>query len=70
MEIITTKNKFYDNWKPTFFNAKDLEKIKKDSGESYLYFKNKFIYQFQDDINKIYKKISINRVIDGIKKEL
>ena len=64
------ENKFYDNWKPTFFNAKDLEKIKKDSGESYLYFKNKFIYQFQDDINKIYKKISINKVINEIKKEL
>ena len=64
------ENKFYDNWKPTFFNAKDLEKIKKYSGESYLYFKNKFIYQFQDDINKIYKKISINKVINEIKKEL
>ena len=61
---------FYENWNPTFFSEKDLQKIKKDSGESYLYFKNKFIYQFQDDINKIYKKISINKVINDIKKEL
>jgi hypothetical protein len=64
------EKKFYDNWKPTFFTSEDLQKIKKDSGESYLYFKNKFIYQFQDDINKIYKKISINKVINNIKKEL
>ena len=64
------EKKFYDNWKPTFFTSEDLQKIKKDSGESYLYFKNKFIYQFQDDINKIYKKISINKVINDIKKEL
>ena len=61
---------FYENWNPTFFSEKDLDKIKKDSGESYLYFKNKFIYQFQDEINKIYKKISINKVINNIKKEL
>ena len=61
---------FYENWKPTFFTSEDLQKIKKDSGESYLYFKNKFIYQFQDEINKIYKKISINEVINNIKKEL
>ena len=64
------EKKFYDNWKPTFFTPENLQKIKKDSGESYLYFKNKFIYQFQDDINKIYKKISINKVINDIKKEL
>ena len=61
---------FYENWNPTFFSEKDLDKIKKDSGESYLYFKNKFIYQFQNEINKIYKKISINKVINDIKKEL
>ena len=61
---------FYENWNPTFFSEKDLDKIMKASGKSYLYFKNKFIYQFQDDINKIYKKISINKVINDIKKEL
>ena len=61
---------FYENWNPTFFSEKDLNKIIEESGESYLYFKNKFIYQFQDDINKIYKKISINKVINDIKKEL
>jgi len=61
---------FYENWNPTFFSEKDLDKIMKDSGESYLYFKNKFIYQFQNEIKKIYKKISINKVIDDIKKEL
>jgi len=61
---------FYENWNPTFFSEKDLNKIMKDSGESYLYFKNKFIYQFQNEIKKIYKKISINKVIDDIKKEL
>jgi glycosyltransferase involved in cell wall biosynthesis len=61
---------FYENWNPTFFSEKDLNKIIEDSGESYLYFKNKFIYQFQNEIKKIYKKISINKVIDDIKKEL
>ena len=61
---------FYENWNPTFFSEKDLNKIMEDSGESYLYFKNKFIYQFQNEIKKIYKKISINKVIDDIKKEL
>ena len=61
---------FYENWNPTFFSEKDLNKIMEDSGESYLYFKNKFIYQFQSEIKKIYKKISINKVIDDIKKEL
>ena len=61
---------FYENWNPTFFSEKDLNKIIEESGESYLYFKNKFIYQFQGDINKIYKKISINKVINDIKKEL
>ena len=61
---------FYENWNPTFFSEKDLNKIIEDSGESYLYFKNKFIYQFQDEINKIYKKISINKVINNIKKEV
>ncbi len=64
------EKKFYDDWKPMFFSEEDLDKILKESGESYLYFKNKFIYQFQDDINKIYKKISINKVINDIKKEL
>ena len=64
------ESKFYDNWKPTFFVEGDLQKIKKDSGESYLYFKNKFIHQFKDDINKIYEKININEVINEIKKEL
>ena len=61
---------FYENWNPTFFSEKDLDKIIEASGKSYLYFKNKFIYQFQNEIKKIYKKISINRVIDDIKKEL
>jgi len=61
---------FYENWNPTFFSEKDLNKIIEESGESYLYFKNKFIYQFQGDINKIYIKISINKVINDIKKEL
>jgi glycosyltransferase involved in cell wall biosynthesis len=61
---------FYENWNPTFFLEEDLDKIMKDSGESYLYFKNKFIYQFQDEIKKIYKKISINKVIDDIKKQI
>ena len=64
------ENKFYDNWKPTFFVEGDLQKIRKDSGESYLYFKNKFIHQFKDDINKIYEKTNINKVINEIKKEL
>ena len=64
------ESKFYDNWKPTFFVEGDLQKIKKDSGESYLYFKNKFIHQFKDDINKIYEKTNINEVINEIKKEL
>ena len=64
------ENKFYDNWKPTFFVEDDLQKIRKDSGESYLYFKNKFIHQFKDDINKIYEKTNINRVINEIKQEL
>ena len=64
------ESKFYDNWKPTFFVEGDLQKIKKDSGESYLYFKNKFIHQFKDDINKIYEKTNINKVINEIKKEL
>jgi len=61
---------FYENWNPTFFSEKDLDKILKESGESYLYYRNKFIYQFQDEINKIYKKISIIKVINDIKKEL
>tara|TARA_B100001769_G_scaffold274950_1_gene274893 strand:+ start:221 stop:1462 length:1242 start_codon:yes stop_codon:yes gene_type:complete len=64
------ENKFYDNWKPTFFVEGDLQKIRKDSEESYLYFKNKFIHQFKDDINKIYEKTNINKVINEIKKEL
>ena len=64
------ESKFYDNWKPTFFTEGDLQKIKKDSGESYLYFKNKFIHQFKDDISKIYEKTNINKVINEIKKEL
>ena len=64
------ESKFYDNWKPTFFVEGDLQKIRKDSGESYLYFKNKFIHQFKDDINKIYEKTNINKVINEIKKEL
>jgi len=64
------ENKFYDNWKPTFFVEDDLQKIRKDSGESYLYFKNKFIHQFKDDINKIYEKTNINKVINEIKQEL
>ena len=61
---------FYDNWNPTFFSEKDLDKIMIESGESYLYFKNKFIHQYQEEINKIYKKISINKVIDDIKKQI
>ena len=64
------EKKFYDNWNPTFFSEKDLDKIKIESGESYLYFKNKFIHQYQEEINKIYKKISINKVIDDIKKQI
>jgi glycosyltransferase involved in cell wall biosynthesis len=64
------EKKFYDDWKPIFFSEEDLDKIMVKSGESYLYYRNKFIYQFQNEIKKIYKKISINKVINDIKKEL
>ena len=64
------EKKFYDDWKPTFFSEKDLDKLLVKSGESYLYYRNKFIYQFQEEIKKIYKKISIDKVINDIRKEI
>ena len=64
------ERKFYDDWKPNFFTEQDLDKILVKSGESYLYYRNKFIYQFQEEINKIYKKISIDKVINDIRNEI
>ena len=64
------EKKFYSGWRPKFFLEKDLDKIKIESGDSYLYFRNKFIHQYQSEINKIYKKQNINKVIDDIKKNL
>ena len=64
------EKKFYGDWRPKFFSEQDLDKILKESGESYLYFKNKFIHQFQDEIKKNYRKTSINNVINDIKKKL
>jgi len=64
------EKKFYSGWRPKFFSEQDLDKILKESGESYLYFRNKFIHQYQEEINKIYEKISINKVIDDIKKQI